>query len=115
MTLSIDRDTRQRALTKAAAGPDMIGRMRLVAGIRWFTVTTSGAAVGCLVACFTHGGVHIMIAAATLCVVSSISGALWCGHALLADRLDFYQRGQLDGWIRGWRGQEPEVDDPLIR
>lgn len=115
MTLSIDADTRRRASTPLTSKSDKIGRMRLAAGVRWFTVTAAVASIACIVAAVIDRDLPTELAASTLCVVCAIGGALWVGNALLADRLDFYQRGQLDGWMRGWRGQEPEVDDPLLR
>jgi hypothetical protein len=48
-------------------------------------------------------------------MLAGMASVVLCVHAMLADRQEYYRRGQLDGWMRGWRGQEPDVDDPLLR
>ena len=58
---------------------------------------------------------HLTIAACAWFVMTGIGAGLLVTQSMVADRTEFYRRGQLDGWMRGWRGQEPDVDDPLLR
>jgi hypothetical protein len=115
MTQSIDAGTRARALTPPGSESVTIGHGPLIIGVRIFTAVTTFTATGFLIAAFTFAGWRSALAAATFSILSIMSGVVLVIDALLADRREFYQRGQLDGWMRGWRGQEPEVDDPLLR
>ena len=115
VTSSIDARTRARATNPPPSEPVTGDRARLIFGIRLFTAAGLAAGLGLGVAdVASHGGVHLVIPSATCFMLSGLSATILIVHALLADRQEFYRRGQLDGWMRGWRGQEPEIDDPLL-
>jgi hypothetical protein len=78
------------------------------------TAAASGlAGAVCVSVAFTLGEWRTGLTGATLIIISAMAGAVLICDRLMADRQEFYRRGQLDGWMRGWRGQEPTVDDPL--
>jgi hypothetical protein len=117
MTASIERDTVERALQPSAVDKDKTSRSsRLVVGIWVFgTVAAAGGLVLVgLDLAHPHSLRYAVYAGACL-VVAGICGGLICLRAMLAGCQEFYRRGQLDGWMRGWRGQCPDVDDPLLR
>ena len=93
----------------------MFGRPKLVLAVRCFVGVMTFIAGGFLIAAFTFADWRSALAAATFFILAVLGGVVLTIDALLADRHEFYRRGQLDGWMRGWRGQEPEVDDPLMR
>ncbi len=114
MSTEIDIERRQRALQPSTQ--DNTPRPgRLVQAVRLLVCVTATAGVGCLVAAFCLDEWRTALAGSTLLVISAIAGAVWVINGLLAERNRFYQRGFLDGWMRGWRGQEPSTDDPLLR
>lgn len=117
MTTSIDHDTQDLEAPRASRAQ---GRSRrpgaLITAVRCFTVAAALAGTGLTVADLAgDGAVHLVAAAATSFLLSGMAGGVWIVHAMLADRQEFYRRGQLDGWMKGWRGQPPDVDDPLLR
>jgi len=63
----------------------------------------------------TQPNIHTTIAAATAVILAVAGGSLLVAESMLASRQEFYQRGQLDGWIKGWSGQPTDVTDPLLR
>ncbi len=83
--------------------------------VKLYTAITGGSAVVLLTIAFLLGRWHIALAGTTVALLAGAGGVVLCIHAMLADRHEFWRRGQLDGWMRGWRGLEPEVDDPLSR
>lgn len=116
MTQSIERTTRERARRTPDAEPVIAKRPKLIVGVWCFTVGMTVLAVALTVAQLTVvDSVHLAIYAATCAVLAAIGGAVLSFRAMLAGRQEFYRRGHLDGWMRGWRGQEPEVDDPILR
>lgn len=117
MTTSIDRDTRARARQQPDTDQSRttVDRDHLILGVRLFTAGMVLMALGWLIAAFTFAGWRSALAAATFFILAVLGGVVLVLDALLASRREFYQRGQLDGWMRGWRGQQPEVDDPLLR
>ena len=116
MTTSIDRATRDRAKLPSAQQRPTVGRCRLLIGVRIFAAVTAAAGVGLGVADLTMGRSVTLIAAAVTCVLlAALAGTVLVLDALLADRQEFYRRGQLDGWMRSWHGQPPEMDDPLLK
>ncbi|MET0423610.1 MAG: hypothetical protein ABW046_07040 [Actinoplanes sp.] len=80
-----------------------------------FTGTAGAGWVATMMLAFVNGGWREALAAATLSIFAVVGGAVLCVHAVIASRLEFYKRGHLDGWMRGWRGQEPQGEDPLFR
>jgi hypothetical protein len=116
MTQSIDRDTQGRALVAPESDTVPEGRLALIVGIRIFAGLAALTGVGLTVADLTGGdGAHLIAASCTSFILAGLAGAILSVDAILADRQEFYRRGELTGWIRGWRGQEPEVSDPLLR
>lgn len=117
MSAPISRDLRTHVTQPAGQQPtaaEPAGCSRLLRGVQVFTALTALGAAACLATALNHDRWHYALAAATLAMMAAMGAALLAGNAMLADRQDFYRRGQLDGWMRGWRGQEPDVDDPLL-
>jgi hypothetical protein len=117
MTIEIDRERKARALEPPQAAQGLrIRRCTLLWSIGIFGAVAMVA--GLILAGLDFAeprGLHYAVYAASCFVLSGLAGGLICINAILADRREFYRRGQLDGWMKGWRGQEPEVDDPLLR
>jgi hypothetical protein len=87
----------------------------MILAVRVFLGAALAAGIGMGVGDVAGSGhVHLVAPAAVCFMLSGLAATILIVHAMLADRQEFYRRGQLDGWMRGWRGQEPEVDDPLI-
>jgi hypothetical protein len=118
VTISIDDQQRQRASQSPADHPGR-GWPRhevIVWGARGFAVlTTLAGAILAVADLAGDASVHLIAPAATSFMLAGMASVVLCVHAMLADRQEYYRRGQLDGWMRGWRGQEPDVDDPLLR
>jgi hypothetical protein len=115
VTQSIDARTRAKATTPPESESDIISRSRLVVGVRVFTGATTTAGLGMLLHVFTYTDWRSGLAAATFFILAVLGGSILTIDALLAERREFYQRGQLDGWMQCLHGQPPEVDDPLLR
>jgi hypothetical protein len=116
MTLSIDRETRAKAAAPAGSEPVTREPHAMITAVACVAAVTVIAGVALGVADLAgHGGIHLVMPAMTCFVLAGLSSAVLVIHTMLADRQEFYRRGQLDGWMRGWRGQEPDVDDPLLR
>lgn len=113
MTLSTDPDTQ----APSAATPPRSGDapLRLMRWVMAHTILAGAGAVGCLAISLITGDWHAALAGATLLILSTQGGAVLMINAMVCDRQEFYRRGQLDGWYRGYRMQVPEVDDPLFR
>lgn len=117
MTISIGEDRRQRA-TEPARGPghDRPRHELVVWGARAFAILASIGGVAMAVADLAGDGhVHLIMPALTSFMLAGLAAVVLCVHAMLADRQEHYRRGQLDGWYRGYRMQEPDLDDPLLR
>lgn len=115
MTRSIERDTVRRAREKEYAqlvssrrGPRAITAAKIATGV----AVVACAAFGSAAAVSASHHVQLLVGAATCAVLSAIGGAVLAMNTVLANRRDYYRQGQLDGWIRGWRGQPPEADVP---
>lgn len=116
MTQSIDRATREKAATPPGSEPVTPEPRTMIAAVAGVAALTAIAGVALGVADLAgHGNVHLVVPAMTCFVLAGLSSAVLAIHHMLADRQEFYRRGQLDGWMKGWRGQEPDVDDPLLR
>lgn len=118
MTMSISKEQRRRAVD--GLQPDQpAGRSRRTPMVRWLrtAAVVSGLAgvSASTIEIVTVEYLHLNPVAGAFFVLSGIAVAVLCVEAMLAERQEFYRRGQLDGWMRGWRGQEPDVDDPLMR
>jgi hypothetical protein len=114
MTRSIDAGTRARALTPPGPEPIAIGHGPLITGVRIFSVVSVVVSIGFFSAAVAYDNWRWALAAATVLNFAVMGGVVLAIDAMFNGRREFYQRGQLDGWMRGWRGQEPEVDDPLL-
>ncbi|BEL07782.1 hypothetical protein Q0Z83_059730 [Actinoplanes sichuanensis] len=116
MTIHIGEDRRLRALqpsgemSESAHGPRW-----LIRGVAGFCAVTALSGVGSSAWAFAHHEWRLALVGSTLLIMSVIAGSVLVGNQLLADRQEFYRRGELNGWMRGWRGQEPEAGDPLLR
>lgn len=116
MTQSISRESRTRVLQEPIAETTERRRDWQVIGVRIFTGLAVLAGVGLTVADLASSGrTHLIIPAATCFIVAAIGAAVLVLLAQIADRQEFYRRGQLEGWYRGYRMLLPEVDDPLLR
>lgn len=116
MTASIDKEQRQQATVPPRQPADRSTAISLlIRGVKTFAVTTAVAGAASLGVAFALGEWRTALAGSTLVILSVVASSVWIVNALLADREDFYRRGQADGWYRGWRGQVPTVDDPLLR
>jgi hypothetical protein len=115
MTMSIDRATRGKGAMPPGTHPDPKGPRRLIIGVRFFAGIAAAAGVG-FTAFDVAGGVHVhLVAPAVVSLVfAGQASIVLIVHYLLADRCEFYRRGHLDGWVKCYRGQEPDTDDPLI-
>lgn len=116
MTADISEQQRMRALR--TSGPDSrpTRHSRLVVSITCFGVGATVTGLILVAEDLTDTtGFHFAVYAAACFVLAGLSGTLLVLRAMLADCQEFYRRGQLDGWMKGWRGQQPEVDDPLIK
>lgn len=117
MTADIGEQQRMRALRAPAPGAGQPTRHgRLVVGITCFGVTAIITGLVLVAEDLTSSrGMHFAVYAAACFILAGLAGGLICTNAILADRQEFYQRGQLDGWYRGYRMQPPDVDDPLLK
>lgn len=116
MTMSIDHDA--RAKTLRGDGAEAVidhGRSRLALFVGWGAGVLATVGALCMAWAFTTEEWRVALLGTTLLLLAGMGGTVLCLRRFLADRQEFYQRGQLDGWMRGWRGQEPEVFDPLMR
>lgn len=119
MTIEIDKERKGRALNPPAeAGAHAVdSRGRLITGI-WTGIgvaVAGGLALTGMVLVTTDKPAPYL-AYSIVCYMAAAVGLGLIGvDRLLAEREEFYRRGQLEGWMRGWRGQEPEADDPLRR
>jgi hypothetical protein len=59
--------------------------------------------------------IHLAVYAAACFVLAGLAGVLLVLRVMLADCEEFYRRGHLDGWMRGWNGQSPAADDSLLK
>jgi hypothetical protein len=121
MPQMIDEGSAELTADQTRPESDTSSRNQIVSRVRWFTGTALVAGLICLVCAFAHGDWRYALAATGFILLAGIGGAVLCIDAIicdfktiLAERQEFYRRGQLDGWMKGWRGQEPDVDDPLM-
>lgn len=117
MSQSITRGSRERALAGASSEPVVLHRGRLINGIRIFTAVMLLAGFSMAVWSLAEGSasLHLALGGATFFVLAGMGGVVLSLQAILAERQEFYRRGHLDGWMRGWRGQEPGGDDPILK
>lgn len=62
----------------------------------------------------TAGMPNLAAYAAAAFVTAIMVCAVLCVDVMMTSRQEFWRRGWDDGCTRGWRGQAPEVDDPLL-
>src|SRR4051812_5876837 len=99
VTISIDQDRRQRARRLSAAAEPVTRCGRLIIAIRATLIAAilAGLVLVGIDIDLPHG-VRFAIYAAACFMTSALCGGLLVMHAMLADRQEFYRRGQLDGW-----------------
>lgn len=119
MTAEINNRQRAQALqpAKTTGNQSATRHGRLIIGVAAFGVL---AGVGGLVLvgvdlADSDNDAHVAVYAIACFILAGFAGGLLFINALLADRQTFYHRGQVDGWIKGWRGEEPATEDPLLR
>lgn len=115
MTAEIGEQQRLRAL-RAPLPEDRPTRLgRMIIGITCFGVgaTITGLVLAGLDIALTNA--NLAVYAAACFVLAGLASALLVLRAMFADCQEFYRRGQLEGWHRGWNGQPPETSDPLLR
>lgn len=118
MTIEIQRERQQRALRpdRDDSPGQPAGPRRIRTAIRFSTaVAGPGGIVLAAVDLASAADMRLLIAGVALVIVAALGAAVLCIDALLTDRGEFYRRGQLDGWMKGWRGQEPDAEDPLLK
>lgn len=116
MTIDIDADRRARALAADTTQGDRAAAPRWMLGVRLAGIAaTMGGFVLVGLSIGNPRAVHLAVYAVGAFIFAGFAGGLLVVNAIFADRAEFYRRGHLDGWMRGWRGQQPETDDPLLR
>lgn len=115
MTSSIDAQTRAKAATPPGSEPVTDRRSRLTVAVATFTVVTGTAGACGMAAAFVLEEWRTALLGATLMLLAGMGAQVLCQRAFLASKEIHYQRGQLDGWYRGYRMQPPEIDDPLLQ
>lgn len=113
MTQSIDLAHVRTASLNTEEQGEAVRHRRALTAVKVLSVLAAAGSLVCLGGCLMSEefSLHFIAGSATLAVLSSIGGSLLVLHALLTSRQDYYQRGVVDGWMRGWRGLPPEVDD----
>lgn len=115
MTIEIGEDRLQRALHPPVAAAEAVtGPGVIVRGARVVAVLAAMSGVAMAVADLA-GDVHLLMPAFTAFLVGGQASVILCVHAMLADRCEYYRRGHIEGWYRGYRMQPPEVGDPLLK
>lgn len=116
MSLNISEERRLRALQPPEqTDSDQRRPHWMMRGVALTASATALGGIACLAAAFALREWRTALAGSTLLIIAAIAGAVLVLNQLLADRNEFYRRGQLDGWYRHYRGLPPEVDDPLWR
>lgn len=105
-TIRSSRSTAPRAITEQ--------RSRIISWVRGYTgINLAAAAIqGGLAAAGDEYDVYLMVGGVGCLVMASLGWGLLCLKRMLSHREEYYRQGQLDGWIRGWNGQPPEVTAP---
>lgn len=114
MTTSIEQHLHD-AVPAPDGSPIRPGRDRLIAGT-WavFGCGLTGGVALLAVDITRHDDIRFAIYAMLLLAVAALAGAVLAIANMFAGREEFYRRGHLIGWMRGWNGQEPLRDDPLL-
>lgn len=116
MTLSIHRTATAEAPGAEGAPEHPQRASRLVIGVKTFTVVMSLSAAVFTTLTAGHGWAQPWLAGAVVSfVLAGLGGTVLCLRAMLISRQAAYRRGHLDGWMRGWRGQEPGSDVPGLQ
>lgn len=115
MTQSIERGTQRRAGQLQVPETVTTRHRPLIIGIGCFTAVTAAGGIAFSVATLTGSSWRVALVGATLLMLAGIGAAVLCLHNMIADREDFYRRGHLDGWMRGWHNQDPDGDSPLLK
>jgi hypothetical protein len=98
---------------RTEAAPEPPGRSHIITGVRICTgVTAATGVASAAVDVASDGGLPALIVSCTAFVIAAIGSSLLVFNAILPTCQEYYRRGHLEGWIRGWRGQPPENDGP---
>jgi hypothetical protein len=112
MTQSIlPRSDRRTDRTDTA--PEPPGRSHIITGV-WIctgAAGTTGVATA-TIAVASDTGLSALIVSCTAFVIAAIGSSLLVFNSILPSCREYYRRGHLEGWMRGWRGQPPENDVP---
>jgi len=117
VSTSISNAQRLRALQPE--GLDQTAdRPRRTATVRWAIAAGILAGVSGItlatVEAVTPEYLYLNAWAATCFILCGLAVAVLCIESMLATREEFYRRGELAGWMKGWRGLPPDTDDPLL-
>lgn len=115
MSIDINQQQEQSAESASPTGASAPPCPRLISGVIAFGALSLVAAVTLMVLDAATSTRNLAIYAAACLILTGLAGALLVTHRLLADRAEFYRRGQLDGWYRGYRMLVPDIDDPLLK
>jgi hypothetical protein len=109
-------DTRPQSSGEPLSESDKPARGSMMRWVRTGTILAglTGVALAAVEAA-SRDYLHLNALAASCFVVVAVGTAVLCIEQMLAERQEFYRRGQLEGWHRGWNGQLPETDDPLLK
>ncbi len=115
MTISIDSDTRTRALQPSPEERKWLSPLRLAVIVGCGSAVLGFVGAASMAWAFATHEWRAALLGTTLMLLAGMGATVLCLRAMLAARQEFYRRGQLDGWRRGWTGEPPEVSDPLLR
>lgn len=117
MTQSIDNQHRKSSSAGAAAkgGAPDLGEPGLMVWVRFLTCLAALLGVGLSAWSLAHDLWRWALVGFAVVLIGGMGGAVWAVHHLMADRGEFWRRGQASGYHLGWRGLPPDVDDPLLR
>lgn len=115
MTTIIEPDQHHDAVPAPEGSPIRGGRDRLTSSL-WaiFGCGMAGGIILVTVDIVRHDDIRFAIYATLLLAIAALAGAVLAIARMFAEREQFYLRGHLIGWMRGWNGQEPLTDDPLL-
>lgn len=119
MSTSISNEQRLRAIHAEGGLEGSAKRSGRRSMVHWVTAVAILAGVSgvtlATIELATPRYLHLNAYSAACFILSGLAGAVLCMEWMLSDRQTYYQRGELSGWLKGWRGLPPDTDDPLLR
>lgn len=120
MTQMIDREHRAGgSQPDTSDDPATNRRPGVVTAARIVFGAMMTCSLGCLCVTFALDNWRWALAAATFATFSLLAGVVIAIDMLLTARMStcrqYYFAGQLDGWMRGWNGQPPEIQEPPLK